>query len=333
MAGIPTTSTTLLNDLACDTQHASVATGTILSGWRIVAFLGRGGSTEVYRAVHVSLPLQSAVKVLVRTEASQIERFRRETAFLSGLRLPALPRFFDSGEVEGRPYMIMEFLEPLDLPRKDKPIARFLTSVAECVKALHSRGIIHRNLKPQSIMRRRDGSLVIINLGYAERGSPLLQTSDMKALGMLADECFAGKAPFCWTRIIRRCSSSIPFMRYQTADDFIRAIKHRHWLRNTMIAVVAFVVCAIAALSQLKLMEPVHVVPEAPSAPVEEEPPVVERLSGNGATLKSFLAVCRTLGKTDWMRTLPPPMISPMEILMRENRPARQRASAIRKKA
>jgi len=54
--------------------------------------------------------------------------------------------------------------------------------------------------------------------------------------------------------------------------------------------------------------------------------------SGKGATLRSFLAVCRTLGKTDWMRTLPPPMISPMEILRRESRPARQRATAVRKK-
>ena len=55
--------------------------------------------------------------------------------------------------------------------------------------------------------------------------------------------------------------------------------------------------------------------------------------SGEGVSLRSFLAVCRTLGKTDWMRTLPPPMISPMEILMRESRPARQRATAVRKKA
>lgn len=54
--------------------------------------------------------------------------------------------------------------------------------------------------------------------------------------------------------------------------------------------------------------------------------------SGQGASLRSFLAVCRTLGKTDWLRTLPPPMISPMEILKRESRPARQRASAVVRK-
>ena len=53
--------------------------------------------------------------------------------------------------------------------------------------------------------------------------------------------------------------------------------------------------------------------------------------SGKGTSLRSFLAVCRTLGKTDWLRTLPPPMISPMEILKREGRMPRQRASAVRK--
>ena len=53
--------------------------------------------------------------------------------------------------------------------------------------------------------------------------------------------------------------------------------------------------------------------------------------SGKGTSLRSFLAVCRTFGKTDWLRTLPPPMISPMEILKRESRTPRQRASAVRK--
>ena len=53
--------------------------------------------------------------------------------------------------------------------------------------------------------------------------------------------------------------------------------------------------------------------------------------AGNGTSLRSFLAVCRTLGKTDWLRTLPPPMVSPMEILKRESKTPRQRASAVKK--
>lgn len=53
---------------------------------------------------------------------------------------------------------------------------------------------------------------------------------------------------------------------------------------------------------------------------------------GEGASLRSFLAVCRTLEKTDWIRSLPPPLgISPMEMIKRLNKPARMRAGRSRK--
>ena len=53
---------------------------------------------------------------------------------------------------------------------------------------------------------------------------------------------------------------------------------------------------------------------------------------GEGASLRSFLAVCRTLGKTDWLKTLPPPMgVSPMEMVKHLGKPPRQRAGAVRK--
>ena len=285
---------------------ASLATGTILSGWRIVAFLGRGGSAEVYRVVHLSLPLQGALKILIRNEASHIERFRRETELLAKLRHPAFPHFLGSGEVEGRPYIIMELLEPMELPHDDKAVAKFLVLVAEGVKALHSRGIIHRDLKPQNIMRRADGSPVIIDLGLAKRYSPLSRlkmpqtlsvvdgkrvglgtpryaapeqfsggeispAADIHALGMLADECFGGKAPLCWMRIIRRCSSSIPFLRYQLADDFITAVRRRHWMRNLLLSGLVLVVFALVAVFTI----PHPVVTEEPSIPVVvEEPPL-----------------------------------------------------------
>ena len=308
---------------------ASLATGTILSGWRIVAFLGRGGSAEVYRVVHLSLPLQGALKILIRNEASHIERFRRETELLAKLRHPAFPHFLGSGEVEGRPYIIMELLEPMELPHDDKAVAKFLVLVAEGVKALHSRGIIHRDLKPQNIMRRADGSPVIIDLGLAKRYSPLSRlkmpqtlsvvdgkrvglgtpryaapeqfsggeispAADIHALGMLADECFGGKAPLCWMRIIRRCSSSIPFLRYQLADDFITAVRRRHWMRNLLLSglvLVVFALVAVFAVPHLAVIEesslpvvveepqPLPVVEEAVPLPIVEEPllPIVQK--------------------------------------------------------
>lgn len=53
---------------------------------------------------------------------------------------------------------------------------------------------------------------------------------------------------------------------------------------------------------------------------------------GKGASLRSFLAICRTLGKVDWLKTLPPPMgLSPIEMLKRMDKPMRQRASSVRR--
>ena len=288
-------------------DNASVSPGAILSGWRIVAFLGRGGSAEVYRAVNDALAIQGAVKVLVRGEPSHIERFNREASLLAKLNHTAFPRFFGHGEVDGRPYMIMELLEPMELPRKDKPVAKFLVSVAEGVKALHALDIVHRDLKPQNIMRRANGSPVIIDLGLAKKleavpnipapstlsivdgkrvglgtpryaapeqfsGGEISPAADIHALGMLADECFNGKAPPCWARIIRRATSSIPAMRYSDTNGFIHAIRHRHWLRNTLLSCVAFGI--LAAAVAISFFDPVEA--DEPSVAVDDAQPVVE---------------------------------------------------------
>ena len=248
-------------------SSASIAPGAETSKWRIIAFLGRGGTAEVYRAVHKSLPLQAAMKILVRGDGSRRERFRREANLLSCLKSPVLPRIYDSGEVEGKPYMAMELLDPCELPRGDRAVAAFLTAVAGGVKALHDLGIVHRDLKPQNIMRRKDGSPVIIDLGLAKMtnasqclprpntlsivdgkqvglgtlsyaapeqfgGGEITPASDIHALGRLADECFGGRPPRTWRRIIERATSSIPALRYQSVDEFVRAIRRRNLWRN-----------------------------------------------------------------------------------------------------
>lgn len=73
-------------------------------------------------------------------------------------------------------------------------------------------------------------------------GGALSPASDVHAMGVLADECFGGRAPRAWARIISRATSSLPTYRYRDVDSFIRAIRHRYRMRR-------FLVCGFAALA------------------------------------------------------------------------------------
>ncbi len=231
--------------------------GTIFGDWHVTAFIGRGGSGEVYCAEHIALGTSAAVKVLVRDEPRAKERFVREAKLLSELKSASFPQFYSYGEANGCQYLAMEILEPGDLPSGDRNVARFLLAVCDAVAELHSLGYIHRDIKPGNILWRNatpvladlgliknittsdDGqSTSDVTLGGAgtpgygapeqmERGEATV-ASDIHALGVLADCCFDGKPPRTWARIIRRATSSIPAHRYPTVAAFARAIRWRH---------------------------------------------------------------------------------------------------------
>lgn len=137
---------------------ASFQDGVVFGNWRLMAFLGKGGSGEVYRAVHVALGTSAAVKVLVRDEPRVRSRFMREAKLLSELRSASFPRFLEYGEANGCAYLVMELLEPGDLPSGDRDVAHFLRQVCEAVAELHARGIVHRDIKPSNILWRMGGT-------------------------------------------------------------------------------------------------------------------------------------------------------------------------------
>ena len=133
---------------------ASFQEGTVFGNWRVTAFIGKGGSGEVYRAVHVSLGTPAAVKVLVRDEPRARARFVREASLLSELKSASFPQFYEYGEANGFFYLVMELLEPGDLPTGDREVARFLRQVCDAVAELHAHGIVHRDIKPSNILWR-----------------------------------------------------------------------------------------------------------------------------------------------------------------------------------
>ncbi len=136
---------------------ASFQDAAVFGNWRVTAFIGKGGSGEVYRAVHVSLGTSAAVKVLVRDEPRARERFMREARLLSELKSASFPQFFEYGEANGFFYLVMELLEPGDLPSGDREVAHFMRQVCDAVSELHARGIVHRDIKPSNILWRMVG--------------------------------------------------------------------------------------------------------------------------------------------------------------------------------
>ena len=254
--------------------------GAMLGDWRVEAFLGRGGSGEVYRVVNSITRAPAAAKVLTRDDAAAKKRFQDEIDFLAQNQLPQFPRYFGSSEGDGRAYVILELLEPLDVPTDEKGIAEYLTEVCACVRALHLSGIVHRDLKPKNIMRRSSGEVVLIDFGLAKdasgwalprtdvsvvsgkavgvgtpgyaapeqlTGGEISPAADIHALGRIANAAFGGKPPRSWDAIIRRATSSIPAQRYETVDDFAAAIRRRNRPRHCLTAGLATAALLLAA--------------------------------------------------------------------------------------
>ncbi|MBX3358890.1 MAG: protein kinase [Phycisphaeraceae bacterium] len=206
----------------------------LIPGYEIQSVLGYGGMGVVYKAAHLALHRTVAIKMpLAGALSSPTERQRhiREARAIAALGHPNIVTVHDVGEVEGKPYFTMEFVDGQHLgsclantPQPAHRAASMLALLADAVACAHRAGITHRDLKPANILLTADGTPKITDFGLARRhdvdatltvsgfqfGTPSYMSPeqasgktdgqstsvDIYALGAILYEMLTGRPPF-----------------------------------------------------------------------------------------------------------------------------------------
>ena len=156
----------------------SLAPGSRLGPYEVVAQIGEGGMGVVYRARDTRLGRDVAIKVLPPAFAEDMERlrlFEREARAVGRLNHPNILGVHDTGTYEGAPYLVMELLEGETLrdkltgrPFSPKRAVDLTLQIARCLAAAHAQNVIHRDLNPENVFITRDGRVKILDFGLAK---------------------------------------------------------------------------------------------------------------------------------------------------------------------
>ncbi len=207
--------------------------GTVLGGrYKILRVLGQGGMGSVYQARDQELDRVIALKVIRPELASNpgiLQRFKQELILSRNVTHKNVVRIYDMGEAGGTKFITMEYVDGEDLRGLLSRIGKLTPSeavdviqqIGRALEAAHAEGVIHRDLKPQNVMRDPQGRVVVMDFGLARSleapgmtqtgalvgtleymspeqamGSELDQRSDIFALGLIFFELLAGKVPY-----------------------------------------------------------------------------------------------------------------------------------------
>jgi len=221
--------------LAAATPAGELAPGTTLGGrYRIISTLGAGGMGVVYKAHDLELDDVVALKMLrpgVLLDAEQLDRLKSEIKLARRITHPNVLRTFDFGEVDGRPYISMEYVRGLTLRYLLGETARVPYSAALRIArqlsaglaAAHEVGVLHRDIKPENLILEANGNAKLMDFGIARpsrraepghtqpgtfigtpnycapeqlTGEDVDERGDIYACGVVMSETFCGGLPF-----------------------------------------------------------------------------------------------------------------------------------------
>ena len=231
--------------------------------FEVTECLGRGGMGVVYKARQKSLDRWVAIKILApgrETEERFAERFSREAQTLAKMSHPAIVTVFDHGETGGLFYIVMEYVDGVnlrDLLREGNLAAEqalaIVPPVCEALEYAHGKGVVHRDIKPENLLLDRDGRVKIADFGIAslvgasseksgtppymapeQNGGTVDRRADIYALGVVLYEMLTGERPtedlvapsrkvevdVRIDEMVLRALEKEPERRYQTAEEF-----------------------------------------------------------------------------------------------------------------
>ena len=212
---------------------ADAATTAFAGGrYTVDGVLGHGGMATVYLAHDTDLERAVAVKVLgepLALDAAFVERFRREARTAAQLSHPNIVQVYDTGEEDGRIFIVMEYVEGEGLDavlRREGRLAperarELGIQVCSALHYAHGKGVVHRDVKPGNLILRTDGVVKVADFGIARpaqatqltdegtvlgtaaylppeiaRGERATERSDIYSLGAVLYELFTGGPPY-----------------------------------------------------------------------------------------------------------------------------------------
>ncbi len=189
------------SSVAVAVSDSALAAGEILHGtYEIVRRAASGGMGDLYEARHKRLSGRYAVKVLRESlpmGSAAVARFRREAEIASSLQHPNIVSVMDFNVLEsGAPYIVMEFLDGVDLGAEIERVGRFpvrrcvaiVEQISAALAAAHRRGIVHRDLKPQNVfLLAADGTMgdriKLLDFGISKMVTAAPLTGDAALMG------------------------------------------------------------------------------------------------------------------------------------------------------